>query len=327
MSIAKNYSKLSEDFVQKTATDSACAMYFLQKNDWEIEEAISDFKNSNIFQSKKISKPSPNLEKDFEKDFSILTWNIDGLDERSQKSRFSAVLLEIESLKPTVIHLQEVTETFLELFRSSNLALLYLVVEPEICDRTTYFVCTLYSKDIELITIQYICYEKSVMGRGMLICNFQLNNEINLLSLNTHLESTSQYSGERIAQLAKAIKNISSVSFSNVDMAFIAGDLNLREKEVVQNKNLFLDLNDSWVESGKDASTQFTWDTKLNHNSMLNNKSFKIRMRMDRIYFKIRDKSQIVQKSFNLCGKIFLKASQLFPSDHFGIFSVFKIIK
>ena len=101
---AKECQDRIDQFVAITQTDEAQAQMLLQDHDWAVEPAINAFFASNLTDDNVnvvISTKPPST-------LSLMTWNIDGLDEKNAEKRLAFVIHEIKSLKPDVVLLQEV---------------------------------------------------------------------------------------------------------------------------------------------------------------------------------------------------------------------------
>merc|ERR1711970_233821 len=100
------------------------------------------------------------------------------------------------------------------------------------------------------------------------------------------------------------------------------GDFNMRDNELklVNDGNYFAsNIQDSWVATGQNPDSKFTWDLVLNDNKVL---PFKCRCRFDRLYLNknIRITNFKLEGTRKLTKSIFTEtAINRFVSDHFGI--------
>ena len=83
--------------------------------------------------------------------------------------------------------------------------------------------CKIESSDL-------IEYPNTVMARNLLEVKLAYMDKVNLCVLTTHLESTVDYSKERINQLRTCFEHIAQIDKSY--SIFFGGDLNLRDSEV-----------------------------------------------------------------------------------------------
>ncbi|CAM9599777.1 unnamed protein product [Laminaria digitata] len=103
--------------------------------------------------------------------------------------------------------------------------------------------------------------------------------------------------------------------------AVFAGDTNLREAEVKQEK-LTKQAGDMWQLCGGNPDLRFTWDMLNNDNHVFGG-GFKPRARYDRMFVNPQTKSSA--KSFSLLGTQRMAPPEAcFPSDHFGMDACFE---
>ena len=102
----------------------------------------------------------------------------------------------------------------------------------------------------------------------------------------------------------------------------LAGDLNLRDKELAELGGLSGGIKDAWIETGSDQSKRFSWDMELNDNLTMQG-SRKPRCRFDRVYYRPSSDGKVSPKKFDFVGKERLEICDCFPSDHFGILCEF----
>jgi tyrosyl-DNA phosphodiesterase 2 len=143
--------------------------------------------------------------------------------------------------------------------------------------------------------------------------------------MNVHLESTKDFAKERVEQLVKCLSEIKLLNDDTT--AILAGDMNIRDKEVASLSNgtgLPPNIKDVWEFLGKRKEAQYSWDTMRNTNLQLPGK-FKPRMRFDRVYIRESQPSRLVPTSFNLIGIEKVPGTQSFPSDHWGILTLFEM--
>ena len=351
--------KLVEDFVGFTATNEALAQMFLQENEWVLEKAVENYfkdtggdldQNSVTEASTSdvsiIAGPSGNnatkatvvtLEdssgdegasssttiKTDHKELIFITFNIDGLSDRNRELRTKAVCKIILDTKADIIFLQEVIHSTAEIIRE-QLAVTHEIISGEGYKNfpSKYFTLSLFRKDtVKLNSHKVIDYELSVMTRNMLTANVTINGvTINLL--NTHLESTKDYSSIRITQFQECYYEFVK-KCSKDEPVIIAGDLNMRDKELADAGGLPPDLIDVWVATGSKRECEFTWDMTRNDNLDANFGKYRPRCRFDRILLR-EPPFKLIPTHFNLIGIERLKPHVCFPSDHWGILCIFK---
>ena len=98
----------------------------LQKNGWDLEKAIESHfggkgpgKKSSSSVPKESNSTPVQASTRAPEEFSLLTWNIDGLDEKSLDLRCRAVCQQIVDKRVTIACLQEVVPSTLKLIRET----------------------------------------------------------------------------------------------------------------------------------------------------------------------------------------------------------------
>ncbi|XP_043238148.1 tyrosyl-DNA phosphodiesterase 2-like [Amphibalanus amphitrite] len=344
------------EFAKITGTDEACAQFFLQDHDWDLSRSlnsyfearttgggvhvvpgsseasaiitIDDAAASALENDRKRPRASdgdssdsadtsrPKLTATPPKRFSFITWNIDGLDDRSLKKRMKAVCKIIETEAPDIVFLQELTPNT------------YLYIEAKLpqyelfsagADRG-YFTATLLRKfRVYSDGHRVIEYAHTSMGRNLLCVEAHIG-PLKLTLLNTHLESTKAHSDTRMQQLRDCFSRVSATSPERVTI--FAGDLNLRDHEMKSVGGPPAGVSDLWERCGRRREVEFTWDTQRNTNKEMPGR-FKPRLRFDRVY--LRDAGRVTPVHFGLVGLEKVTDTQSFPSDHWGIQVYFSI--
>ena len=161
----------------------------------------------------------------------VLTWNIDGLDEKCTVGRAQAVCHFIRAKKPHVVFLQEVIDsTWAEIVKS--LSSIYDCYSGN--TKANYYVAILVLKTAVKVMGSLECLEFSTssMGRNLLQLAIQFAGaDIHLMT--SHLESTADCGGERKRQLKIAFDIMEKKCNEDSDVSCIfGGDLNLRDREV-----------------------------------------------------------------------------------------------
>ncbi|CDW53716.1 5' tyrosyl DNA phosphodiesterase [Trichuris trichiura] len=344
--------RLCNEFAELTKTDSACGHFYLQNCGWDLSVAVSYFLDKNKAQSVDDSPPA-----DGPKQFSLLSWNIDGLDPHNVKSRASAVaniILELVCTfdlictppfgycrtMPTAVFLQEVVEENLVILREK------LSSEYDELPRETscnYFTKTfLHRNSANCDSSQVIPFEGSCMGRDMMVAQVTLFGKAHCCLVNAHLESGRQYSKVRKEQLSTAF-SLMRAADSGVNILF-GGDLNLRDHEVKAHcdsspaefskvqifkiQTLPEGIVDLWKANGSPSGEKYTWDSTKNDNIAskgIAGRSYRPRCRFDRIYMKHSTPRLLTPTEFKLVGKRVIRSCLCYPSDHFGILCCFQL--
>lgn len=165
--------------------------------------------------------------------------------------------------------------------------------------------------------LQIKLFSASQMGRHYLKQPALFQEKVKLTLMTSHLESMKDCAPERKRQLNEMFKE--GTSQESESFVIFGGDFNVRDKEVDE-VSLPWRIDDMWEACGRNASTQYTWDTSANDNLQVNWNS---KLRFDRIYFRNDFNVSLVPSSFSLVGKERL-ASGVFPSDHWGIWCEFE---
>nr|XP_027207911.1 tyrosyl-DNA phosphodiesterase 2-like [Penaeus vannamei] len=326
---------LVEQFAEITGTDEACAQFYLQDRKWDLERSVNAFFESQTggiqilndgdepevvvtFDSKMVSMLSANsVSKEPPKNFRLLTWNVDGLDEKNLKKRTKTVAKIIELEKVDIVFLQElVPETYSYL---EDLLPQFVFIAG---GSREYFVATLLRRTtVYFDGHNLIQFQNSVMGRNLLCVEAHIG-EVKLNLLNAHLESTAEFSRQRTEQLSMAFSRMKSAA--NNSSTIFAGDLNLRDKEVEQAR-LPGDIYDLWEACGRRNECRWTWDTQRNTNLEIPGQH-KPRCRFDRVYLRPSNPPIITPRHFGLVGLEKVRGTQSFPSDHWGIIVHFEVV-
>uniref|UniRef100_A0A8R1TU87 5'-tyrosyl-DNA phosphodiesterase n=1 Tax=Onchocerca volvulus TaxID=6282 RepID=A0A8R1TU87_ONCVO len=297
-------------FVQITKTDEACAHFFLQDFNWQLQPALEQFFSyapeaeggTNATKASSqivVSKP--------DEDFSltVMSWNVDGLDENNLATRFTAVCYIISKIAADVVFLQEMTPDLVSQIRK-NLSGEYsiLVATPNL----PYFTVVLLKPLIEFISHKAIPYRRSGMGRSMQLVETSLHGR-KIMLLNTHLESMKEHSDIRITQIQECFEQLIEWDDGKTVIIF-GGDLNARDSEISE---LPPGFEDAWIAAGSKPKFKFTWDTLLNDNKAAG----KARCRFDRIIYK--SAGVFSEVNFSLEGQNRIRTALCFPSDHWAV--------
>ena len=255
--------------------------------------------------------------------FSLLSWNIDGLDARDLKVRTSTVISVIKNLLPDVLYLQEIVPTTWEILNSG----LGSIYECRCANHELpYFHGVFIRKSKRIIisdSMQIAKFPHSQMLRHLLHQKVRIDGHVVHL-LTSHLESMKASKDERKNQLSQCIEEILKCTTRD-EVSIFGGDLNIRDEEV-DAVGLPEGCADVWVMLGSDPEHQWTWDTSANNNLMV---KYKAKCRFDRLYLSQppKSKTKITPTSLKLIGKDKIEKIERFPSDHWGVLASFEIIK
>ncbi|KAH7728312.1 5'-tyrosyl-DNA phosphodiesterase [Aphelenchoides avenae] len=335
-----------QTFVEVTGTDEALAHFLLQDVDFDVERALKryyDEDNENdagnadndevqvieqpeasasvVSEAAKSAKSEAN-DAGFPNELTLLSWNIDGIDQGNLKTRFKAALHIIAKANPEVIFLQEmVAELVPKLFdvmermvrfpHTYRVCLKLFQYNIYVSDgEAEYFTVILVSRNIRIEKEEVVPFPNSRMGRTMQIIEGKWHNlRINLI--NTHLESMGDFSNERKAQFFDCMRKLGNYATDPNSLSVLAGDLNIRDHEV---SGVPATVLDAWEAAGSSKKTEFTWDLVKNDNHAVAN-GFKPRKRFDRVYFS----GPYQHLDFSLLGTQRIRSTLCFPSDHFAV--------
>ena len=260
--------------------------------------------------------------KSHRKELIFITYNIDGLCDKNRVVRTEAVCKIIQDTKADIVFLQEVVPSTEKTIREM-LSFDYEIISGSGYKGfpSEYFTLSLFRKATVVVnSSKKIDYEVSVMTRNMLTANVTVNG-VTVNTVNTHFESTKDHRSHRIKQFDECYEFAKKCPLS--EPVIIAGDLNMREKEVADAGGLPPDMIDAWIATGRKKECEYTWDMMRNDNLDGNFGKFKPRCRFDRILVRDSKPSRLIPSLFNLIGLERLKPHVCFPSDHWGILCVF----
>ncbi|XP_014730627.1 PREDICTED: tyrosyl-DNA phosphodiesterase 2 [Sturnus vulgaris] len=341
LQVAKRGKVLCSEFAAITSSDPAVARRFLASSDWHMERALNAYFDPprdteaaaggaapacadsgsciDLTADETTSHASVNSENSLQKDdsnFSLITWNIDGLDLGNLKDRARGVCTYLALYSPDVVFLQEVIPPHLPLLqmKAGN----YTIIPGNI---DGYFTAIMLKKSrVKLLKHEIIPFPTTTMKRNLLVVHVSISG-IELCLMTSHLESTKNHSKERIKQLQIVLNEMQKVSETTT--VIFGGDTNLRDSEVTKLGNLPDNIKDVWEFLGKPQHCRYTWDTQSNDNL---NAAYKCKMRFDRVYFRpALEEGHFIPRSMDLIGLEKLECGR-FPSDHWGILCNFDVI-
>ncbi|XP_074755429.1 tyrosyl-DNA phosphodiesterase 2 [Athene noctua] len=342
--LAKRRRVLCSEFAAITSSDEAVARSFLAGNDWHLQRALNAYFEPPLEKEEEkaaggvpaaragpgtcidltadatTSNASVNStdlrQQEDDSSFSLITWNIDGLDLGNLEERARGICSYLALYSPDVVFLQEVIPPHLCLLQMR--AGSYTIIPGNI---DGYFTVIMLKKSrVKLLKHEIIPFPTTSMMRNLLVVHVSISgNELCLMT--SHLESTKNHSKERVKQLQMVLNKMQKESESTT--VIFGGDTNLRDNEVTKLGNLPNGITDIWEFLGKPQHCRYTWDTHSNTNL---DAEYKCKMRFDRIYFRpAADGAQIIPRSMDLIGLEKLDCGR-FPSDHWGLLCNFDVI-
>lgn len=197
----------------------------------------------------------------------MITWNIDGLEEKNLPRRTAFVINELKKIKPDIVFLQEATDMIVEQLER-HLIDYHVIEQGGLAGGSAgYFTCVLMRRTtIYLDGAQVEPFENSVMGRGIQRVMAHVG-KVKFCLMNVHLESTKDFSKQRTHQFQSCINEMKSIPSDTT--VILAGDLNIRDSEVAsinEGQGLPGNIEDVWETLGKRKEVQYTWDCLRNTN-------------------------------------------------------------
>ncbi|NWU41890.1 TYDP2 phosphodiesterase, partial [Hylia prasina] len=343
---AKKRKELCSEFAAITTSDAAVARRFLAASDWHMERALNAYFDPPLYAyvdaEAAAGRAAPacadtgscidltadetasnasvsgegSQQKEDDSNFSLITWNIDGLDAGNLIDRARGICTYLALYSPDVVFLQEVIPPHLIIL---NMKAGNYTIIPGNTDG--YFTAIMLKKSrVKLLKQEIIPFPTTAMMRNLLVVHVSISG-IELCLMTSHLESTKNHSKERIKQLQIVLNKMQKESESTT--VIFAGDTNLRDREVTKLGGLPDNIKDVWELLGKPEHCCYTWDTHSNTNL---NIDFKCKMRFDRIYFRPAvEGGHFIPRSMDLIGLEKLECGR-FPSDHWGILCNFDVV-
>ena len=259
----------------------------------------------------------------FCEDFSILSYNVDGLSDEQffVSERCQEISRLVLNENPDLVFFQESTTETTSLYAELLGEHGYHLVSSQASVQSPYFTVAFSRVNGTCDRITFPGAATSLMGRDILKLEVVINGRKSLF-LSGHFESLGESSSIRIAQLEFALDLIRTFKGPSI----LAGDLNIRNKEAdsvfrtmkkkSKEASRTLKIVDCWEYLGKNDENKNTWtcpEPSLKH----------IQARYDRVY---SNGSYITPIEFKLIGeKVMASPVLTTPSDHFGIFLRFKV--
>ncbi|XP_020637230.3 tyrosyl-DNA phosphodiesterase 2 [Pogona vitticeps] len=330
--------RLCSQFASISGSDIGVAQGYLAENDWDMQRALNSYFEPpldevtvdrmpppafvDLTDDSAVNNPAtavgaagPGPQED-ESTFSLITWNIDGLDLNNLQVRARGVCSYIALYKPDVVFLQEVIPPYLNYLQKR--AVSYTIIPG---NTDGYFTAMMLKKSrVRVLKHEIIPFPTTSMMRNLLAVHATVSgNELCLMT--SHLESTKNHGEERLKQLKLVLANMTKVSDSAT--VIFGGDTNLRDKEVAKLGGLPSNVMDIWEFLGKPEHCHYTWDTSQNTNLGIQKDC---KLRFDRLFFRAASTGgQIIPQSLDLIGLEKLDCGK-FPSDHWGLLCTFDVV-
>ncbi|XP_025935555.1 tyrosyl-DNA phosphodiesterase 2 [Apteryx rowi] len=336
---AKRRRGLCSEFAAITGSDAALARRCLAEHGWHLQRALNAYfetpAQEGEAEAPRRAAPggcvdltadattsntgvngADSRQQEDDSSFSIITWNIDGLDLGNQQDRARGVCSYLALYSPDVVFLQEVIPPYLYYLqkRAGN----YTIIPGNI---DGYFTAIMLKNSrVKLVKQEIVPFPTTSMMRNLLVVHVNVSgNELCLMT--SHLESTKDHSKERMKQLQIVLNKMQKESESTT--VIFGGDTNLRDSEVSKLGGLPNNIMDIWEFLGKPKHCRYTWDTNSNTNL---DAAYKCKLRFDRIYFRpAAEGGHIIPRSMDLIGLEKLDCGK-FPSDHWGLLCHFDVI-
>lgn len=240
--------------------------------------------------------------------FSLLTWNVDGLDESNISERARAVCAYIYESQPDIVFLQELVAENVSIF---NRCPGYTLHVPR-AEQCPYF-CGLMLRQtsVKCLSVHTTDFPSSCMYRHLIKATVQVQpSGVSVTLFTSHLESTARHANERKRQLQFVFDQMQHTSPGYV---IFGGDLNVRDAEVAT-VGVPPNFGDAWEASCSPKDSRYTWDRSRNDN-IEGRLLPRVKMRFDRVYFS----KDLRPEGFRFVGLERLPFCGRFPSDHYGI--------
>lgn len=324
---------LCADFTAVAGCDVAVARRYLEENAWEVERALNAYfeprAEEGALPRRPATSPAPGTCVDLTDEdapgppqqedgslFSLVTWNIDGLDLNSLWERARGVCASIALYSPDVVFLQEVIPPYYSFLKKKASSYDLITGNDD-----GYFTAIMLKKSrVKLKSHEIIPFPNTQMMRNLLCVHASVSgNELCLMT--SHLESTREHAEERANQFKMVLKKMQEAPASAT--VIFAGDTNLRDQEVTKCGGLPGNISDVWEFLGKPKHCRYTWDTQANSNLGIR---ATCKHRFDRIFFRAAaGDGHMIPQSLDLLGLEKLDCGR-FPSDHWGLLCTLDII-
>ena len=242
--------------------------------------------------------------------FSVVSYNL-WFDQMCQIERIQQIICIIFSLRPDVVCLQEVTPRIYSIF-DSLLREVYNFSKTEIKNSYETLILSRH-KITRSVTFPF---RSTKMGRDLHIIEIEREDKTSVTVGTMHLESLFGAQGRQIKleQLEQCF-NIIRSHYSH-GFFYLMGDTNLDFEKIDLPSNWI----DAWIRAGSPPEHRYTFDVTRN-----NNIKGRYRSRLDRVLIRKNGLDQVSIDSFFLIGTEPISGSNIFPSDHFGIYCLTQI--
>ncbi|XP_037552301.1 tyrosyl-DNA phosphodiesterase 2-like [Nematolebias whitei] len=248
---------------------------------------------------------------------SMITWNVDGLDDEDQPERARSLCSYLTSYSADVVVLQEMVQPYMR-FIHKRLSDTYIFIKG---GEEGYFTMMLLKKSrLTLLNSEIVIFPNTHQMRNLLVAQVLFRDQ-KLLLMTSHFESCKASATERMWQLRMVMKRMSEAP--DDETVLFGGDTNLRDYEVTT-VGIPSSVCDLWEQLGEPEKCRYTWDTKANTNKGI---TFKCRFRFDRVYLRRAAKEGVPRlhpHSMALIGLEKLECDY-FTSDHWGIYCKFSV--
>ncbi|KAM6453566.1 tyrosyl-DNA phosphodiesterase 2 [Liasis olivaceus] len=339
--LEKYRKRLCSEFASISSSDTAVAERYLAENGWDMQKALNSFfdppreqdahrtpqqvpaagalvelTDDSATNTVAAAVESAGVCPQDDSTFSLITWNIDGLDSNNLQERARGVCSYIALYSPDVVFLQEVIPPYFSYLQKR--AVSYTIIPGNM---DNYFTAIMLKKSrVKVLKHEITAFPTTSMLRNLLAVYVTISGN-DLCLMTSHLESTKDHSEERLKQLRLVLAKMAEVPESST--VIFGGDTNLRDKEVAKIDGLPNNILDIWEFLGKPEHCHYTWDTSQNTNL---NVRYKCKTRFDRLFMRSATTGgQIIPQSLDLIGLEKLDCGR-FPSDHWGLLCNFDVV-
>ncbi|XP_074603766.1 tyrosyl-DNA phosphodiesterase 2-like isoform X2 [Brevipalpus obovatus] len=250
-------------------------------------------------------------------EFTLISWNIDGLDDKNRALRTEAACGLVKQIRTDIFFFQEVIPETEEIMKVKMNG--YKLLSADNDPNTPYYTLIgIRERSVKLLDHQVINFSETRMGRNLNQAMVEISG-VKIKLMTSHLESCWDSSPIRVQQLEESFDIINKTPESEV--VIFGGDMNLRDSEMrVSSK-----IQDVWKLNGSRRECEYTWDMMRNDNHVLESRRSYPRHRFDRLYLRNSSPKRVMPEYFGLIGLERLKPHVCFPSDHWGLLSAFKL--
>jgi len=239
----------------------------------------------------------------------LLTWNVDGLDERHLDLRSEAACLEIllQPTHPHVVCLQEVVARsfhahFVPHFQHAG----FRPFPARPPGNSNYFDAIFVREPLLVEDAQREPFPTSRLGRALTTLRIAWGDR-RFVAMTSHLESLREGSAERRQQLHEVARRLRYPD----TLALFAGDTNLRDAET---EGVLDGVGDAWTMTGSPPELRHTWDPSATPN-IRGGKGWRA-LRFDRVLLS----AGWTTTALAAVGRSPVEgADGLWPSDHVGL--------